>query len=140
MGFYDKFESFLELARAIKKPYMRKYTYESSQTNKLETVEVTYDNGEFQTIPESVVNTAKKIIIGLDEKGAGSGKRRQDDGDGATNQPIPKKTRRTLNGMFVVKRGGACSNTAINWERTSERGNTMRMKVRRKNSPKRLIA
>eukprot|EP00978_Attheya_sp_CCMP212_P041958 scaffold247981_cov23-Attheya_sp.AAC.1 len=34
LGFYDKFEFFLELAREIKKPYTRKYTYESSQTNK----------------------------------------------------------------------------------------------------------
>ena len=46
-GVYDKFEDFLELARAIKKPYTRKYTYESSQSNKLETVEVTYDSNEF---------------------------------------------------------------------------------------------
>ena len=102
LGLYDKFDSFLELARAIKKPYTRKYTYESSQTNKLETVEVTYDNNEFRSIPESVVNAAKKIIIGLDEKGAGSGKRRQHDGDG---EPISKR-RKQLNGMFVATRGG----------------------------------
>eukprot|EP00978_Attheya_sp_CCMP212_P029589 scaffold105595_cov33-Attheya_sp.AAC.1 len=65
LGFYDKFESFLALAREIKKPYTRKYTYESSQTNKVETVEVTYDNNEFRSIPESVVNAAKKIIKGF---------------------------------------------------------------------------
>eukprot|EP00978_Attheya_sp_CCMP212_P004906 scaffold10743_cov58-Attheya_sp.AAC.7 len=86
-GFYGKFESFLELlARAIKKPYTRKYTYESSQTNKVETVDVMYDNNKFRSIPESVVNAAKKIIIGLDdEKGAARGKLRQDDGDGVMN-------------------------------------------------------
>jgi hypothetical protein len=102
MGVYDKFEDFLELARAIKKPYTKDYSYESSQTNRLETVSVTYDNSEFRCVPESVVNAAKKIIVGLDEKGDGSSKRQRD--DGATNQPPKKK--RTLNGMFVAKRGG----------------------------------
>jgi hypothetical protein len=34
LGFYDKFEYFLELTRAIKKPYTRKCTYKSSQRNK----------------------------------------------------------------------------------------------------------
>jgi hypothetical protein len=41
-------------------------------------------------------------MVGLDEKGDGSSKRQRD--DGATNQPPKKK--RTLNGMFVAKRGG----------------------------------
>eukprot|EP00978_Attheya_sp_CCMP212_P043471 scaffold284586_cov43-Attheya_sp.AAC.1 len=128
LGFYDKFESFLELARAIKKPYTRKCTYESSQTNKVETEEVMYDNNKFRSIPESVLNAAKKIIIGLDEKGAGSGKR--------INQ-YQSKGEHSM--VCLLQRGGACLNAAINWERTSKRGRAMRMKVRRKNSPKRLI-
>ena len=92
----------MELARAIKKPYTKDYTYESSQTNRLETVAVTYDNSEFRCVPESVVNAAKKIIVGMDEKGDGSSKQQHD--NGVTNQPPKKK--RTLNGMFVAKRGG----------------------------------
>jgi hypothetical protein len=39
--------------------------------------------------------------------------------------------------MFVAKRGGTCLNADISWEMMSKRG---QMKVRRKNSPKRLIA
>jgi hypothetical protein len=46
IGFYDKFKIFLVLRRAIKKPYMRDYTYESLQMNKVETgVSVMYTNG-----------------------------------------------------------------------------------------------
>jgi hypothetical protein len=104
LGVYDKFEDFLELARAIKKPYTRKYTYESSQSNRLETVEVTYDSNEFRCIPESVVNAAKKIILGLDEKNGKS--KRVRDGDEGTTANQPPKKKRTLNGMFVAKRGG----------------------------------
>eukprot|EP00978_Attheya_sp_CCMP212_P025898 scaffold84133_cov61-Attheya_sp.AAC.3 len=37
LGHYDKFEDFLKLARSIKSPFTRDYTYESSYANKAET-------------------------------------------------------------------------------------------------------
>jgi hypothetical protein len=102
LGHYDKFDDFLKLARSIKSPFTRDYTYESSYANKVKSVQITYHNNEFRAVPECVVNAAKVIILGLDEK-SGKRKRTLDDGDGAGNG---KKKERTLKGMFVAKRGG----------------------------------
>eukprot|EP00978_Attheya_sp_CCMP212_P020210 scaffold57559_cov54-Attheya_sp.AAC.3 len=102
LGHYDKFEDFLKLARSIKSPFTRDYTYESLYANKVKSVQITYNsNNEFQAVPECVVNAAKVIILGLDEK-SGKQKRTLDGGDGNG-----KKKERTLKGMFVAKRGAS---------------------------------
>jgi hypothetical protein len=99
LGSCDKFDDFLKLARRIKSPFTRDYTYESSHANKVQSVQITYHNNEFRAVPECIVNAARKIIVGLDEK---NGKRKgMDDGDGNT-----RKKKRKLNGMFVATRGG----------------------------------
>jgi hypothetical protein len=101
VGSYDKFEDFLKMARRIKSPFTRDYTYESSHINKVQSVQITYHNNEFRAVPECIVNAAKKIIVGLDEKTGKRGGTADDGGDGNR-----RKKKRKLNGMFVATRGG----------------------------------